>query len=191
MLVQDIYQQQEVQDMSKGNSEEQEMTSQPIAESAIWGHGSMVHGKIFPHGTSHTGTLNCCILRFVFSKCSLKGKQPLLQRFTSFCKTYFMSERQIRQIKKACLNLGCIPKKTILWSSEEMFFHLWRIKYVQLLEVTELYNMNCINVRSLGLFWLSNLLLKEATTIPMGCSLLSTVTWCMHFHLYIHSALPV
>ncbi|KAM6086459.1 interactor protein for cytohesin exchange factors 1 [Theristicus caerulescens] len=35
MLVQDIYQQQEVQDMSTENSEEQEMTPQPIAESAI------------------------------------------------------------------------------------------------------------------------------------------------------------
>ncbi|PKU42236.1 interactor protein for cytohesin exchange factors 1 isoform x5 [Limosa lapponica baueri] len=35
MLVQDIYQQQEVQDVSTENSEEQEMTSQPIAESAI------------------------------------------------------------------------------------------------------------------------------------------------------------
>ncbi|KAM6207418.1 interactor protein for cytohesin exchange factors 1 [Sarcoramphus papa] len=35
MLVQDIYQQQEVQDVSTENSEEQEMTPQPIAESAI------------------------------------------------------------------------------------------------------------------------------------------------------------
>ncbi|XP_074000737.1 interactor protein for cytohesin exchange factors 1 [Numenius arquata] len=35
MLVQDIYQQQEVQDASTENSEEQEMTPQPIAESAI------------------------------------------------------------------------------------------------------------------------------------------------------------
>lgn len=35
MLVQDIYQQQEVQDMSTENSEEQEMTSQPITGSAI------------------------------------------------------------------------------------------------------------------------------------------------------------
>ncbi|RMC12920.1 hypothetical protein DUI87_10447 [Hirundo rustica rustica] len=35
MLVQDIYQQQEVQDMSIENSEEQEMTPQPITESAI------------------------------------------------------------------------------------------------------------------------------------------------------------
>uniref|UniRef100_A0A8C0FN24 PH domain-containing protein n=1 Tax=Bubo bubo TaxID=30461 RepID=A0A8C0FN24_BUBBB len=35
MLVQDIYQQQEVQDMSTENSEEQEMTPQPITESAI------------------------------------------------------------------------------------------------------------------------------------------------------------
>lgn len=35
MLVQDIYQQQEIQDMSTENSEEQEMTPQPIAESAI------------------------------------------------------------------------------------------------------------------------------------------------------------
>ncbi|KAK2525771.1 Ipcef1 [Columba livia] len=35
MLVQDIYQQQEVQDMSTENSEEQEVTPQPIAESAV------------------------------------------------------------------------------------------------------------------------------------------------------------
>lgn len=35
MLVQDIYQQQEVQDVSTENSEEQETTPQPIAESAI------------------------------------------------------------------------------------------------------------------------------------------------------------
>lgn len=35
MLVQDIYQQQEVQDMSTENSEEQEMTPQPVTESAI------------------------------------------------------------------------------------------------------------------------------------------------------------
>uniref|UniRef100_A0A8C3QIG2 PH domain-containing protein n=1 Tax=Cyanoderma ruficeps TaxID=181631 RepID=A0A8C3QIG2_9PASS len=35
MLVQDIYQQQEVQDMSTENSEEQEITPQPITESAI------------------------------------------------------------------------------------------------------------------------------------------------------------
>uniref|UniRef100_A0A663MDN5 PH domain-containing protein n=1 Tax=Athene cunicularia TaxID=194338 RepID=A0A663MDN5_ATHCN len=35
MLVQDIYQQQEVQDMSTENSEEQEMTPQPMTESAI------------------------------------------------------------------------------------------------------------------------------------------------------------
>uniref|UniRef100_A0A8C5TAX4 PH domain-containing protein n=1 Tax=Malurus cyaneus samueli TaxID=2593467 RepID=A0A8C5TAX4_9PASS len=35
MLVQDIYQQQEVQDMSTENHEEQEMTPQPITESAI------------------------------------------------------------------------------------------------------------------------------------------------------------
>ncbi|KAM6323433.1 interactor protein for cytohesin exchange factors 1 [Aegotheles albertisi] len=35
MLVQDIYQQQEVQDISTENSEEQEMTPQPVAESAI------------------------------------------------------------------------------------------------------------------------------------------------------------
>ena len=128
MLVQDIYQQQEVQDVSTENSEEQEMTPQPIAESAIWGQGSMVHGKIFPHGTSHTGTLNCCILRFVFSKCSLKGKQSLLQSFNFSCKTYFMSKGQIPQITKACPNLGCIPKKTISWSSKEMFFHLRRSK---------------------------------------------------------------
>ncbi|XP_059697935.1 interactor protein for cytohesin exchange factors 1 isoform X4 [Haemorhous mexicanus] len=35
MLVQDIYQQQEVQDMSTENSEEQELTPQPVTESAI------------------------------------------------------------------------------------------------------------------------------------------------------------
>ncbi|KAF4796331.1 Interactor protein for cytohesin exchange factor 1 [Turdus rufiventris] len=35
MLIQDIYQQQEAQDVSTGNSEEQEMTPQPITESAI------------------------------------------------------------------------------------------------------------------------------------------------------------
>lgn len=35
MLIQDIYQQQEAQDLSTGNSEEQEMTPQPITESAI------------------------------------------------------------------------------------------------------------------------------------------------------------
>ncbi|CAN8204033.1 unnamed protein product [Coccothraustes coccothraustes] len=35
MLVQDIYQQQEVQDMSTENSEEQEMTPRPVTESAI------------------------------------------------------------------------------------------------------------------------------------------------------------
>lgn len=74
MLVQDIYQQQEVQDTSTENSEEQEITPQPVTESVIW---SMAHGKIFLHWSSHTSDLSCCILRLVFRKRAWNENNPV------------------------------------------------------------------------------------------------------------------
>lgn len=161
MLVQDIYQQQDVLYLPEENRKEEEMNPPPFIGNSLWAIACAAHDKISPHLSSFSETLNLLYFQVLFF-------QVLMSFFGKQNNSFFKAFPGIKQNKTNPNQtlLGCTPEKHAAWSREEMELHFRMANFSEDSNWAwnswkSQKNVHIVDIKYLGWLYPPNLLMKE------------------------------